>query len=206
MADVDVWTKNPFQLLDFILIGEKYTSLNRVTNAIARIGFLIAIILAYSGVDYWWVVGLSFLFISVLFYHFNRFSKCSSVSTMLVESFTPVPPEYHGYTRLTMPETEPAPEFEYLQEPRDQLQSLTEGLLPETRSFVETEDLGLDKVTTYVHSKVTDSMVETADEEVNTMRAQLEQKLVPDEYTTQYFQPYTIYRNRDPIYSTMGST
>lgn len=208
--DDTVWTQNPFQLFDFILIGEQHVTLTKVTNAIARIGLGVALIMALLGQKSWWIAGLAILFISMLFHHTSLYAGCydSTPVVAYVEGFESTDTLASPMLHSGPAPYEPSPsnnrdQIEFIETPRFQ-PSMTEvrSTAAQVPSRTDTEDLTLGQVMRRVHDQVEQETQAFRDSEDQEHQRHLQLNLTPDDFSTCFFEPYTIYQPNEALYAT----
>ena len=98
--DDKLWSYAPLQLFDFILLGEPNVTLNKVSNAIARVGLFVALYMYMNNNSSWWIWGLGILAASLIFHYTSVYQSCNNVVSVnggpqydhtIIETFEPTP-------------------------------------------------------------------------------------------------------------------
>ncbi len=209
--DDPVWMRDPFQLLNFLIIGEQYVTLNKVTNAIARIGLGIALVMAIMGNKSWWMVGLSVLFVSILFHYSSVYSGCQSTptsTTVIVEGFQPTThsdaakvPDEHVALYESAPSNDQS-DIEFLEEPRFQPSGTM--VSPQSAQTSTTVNGSWKDFKEDARRQVEDSEIQYHEDQVSDNATRLQLNLTPDDFQTNFFEPYTIYRPNEALYASMS--
>lgn len=208
--DSPVWLRRPFQLLDFVLIGDSDMTLNKVTNGIARMGLLAGLILLLMDNKSWWLVALTFLLVSMFFYYASIYIGCHASSITMtgtrVEGFQPTPStqvegDTLAVTYAHVP-TNDQSDIEYLEPPRFHA-SMTE--VQSSHAQIPTvSEKTLGETIMDVYQECEQDAISDRESQVNDHARRLQLNLTPDDFTANYFEPYTIYQPNETLYASLS--
>lgn len=200
-----LWTENPFQLLDFLLIGEKNVTLVKVVNAIARIGMLVAGIMYMRGNTRWWIWGLAILFVSIGFYYTSIYTQCDtgyvrgSLNGTVIEGFNFVEPKKtNDYEPAGIRDTRTIPANHTNYEVRRTTVPYRHPIYEEGQNNINT----LSDAISYEHEQRIDDMNQVYSSQVDDYVDHLDRQLVREDFAEMYFAPYEVY-SRDAVYASL---
>ena len=207
-AEPQLWTENPFQLFDFLLIGEKHVTLSKVSNAIARFGLITAIVMFMKGNERWWLWGLAILLISVGFHYTSVYTQCdagyvksSTMSGTILEGFDPsvtVGPNPKRENVGSKSEQEVIPSTVTDYKVHRTTVPYRESIIDEGEQDIET----LRDAITYEHGQRMDDMNIVYGRQVDDMVDHLDRQLVREDFSEMYFEPFEVY-GREATYASL---